>query len=92
MRKWLVVYVEEGSSEPLYFSSAKDRDNPVWAGSAKFVTDDGGVVTTGVEPIHFEKADAETLAFNFVMYDKRYLDRVNAVECPLTDCRECGTS
>lgn len=89
--KWLVVYSEEDGLEPLYFSSAEGRDNPVWSSDRKFVMDDGGIVVTDVKPIHFEKADAEALAFNFVMYDKKYMDRLDVVECSLKDCSECRT-
>ena len=90
--KWLLVFMEEGGLEPLYFSHANNRDVPVWSSDRKFVMDDGGVVVTGVEPIHFEKKeDAEALAFNFVMFDKKYMDRLDVAECRLKECPECKT-
>lgn len=92
MGKWLVVYVEEDGAEPLYFSSATDKDTPVWSSDGKLVMDDGDIVMSGVQPMHYAREGAETLAFNFITFDKKYMGKVSAVECPLRDCSECGTT
>lgn len=92
MRKWLVSYSPTDEEEPLYFSSAGNWNGPVWAAHGVIVTDDDRVVTTGIEPIHYSREGAEMLAFNYVMFDKQYMDRISAVECPFRDCAECGTS
>jgi len=92
MSKWLVAYTEEKFEETLYFSRADSYIVPVWAAHGVFVADDGMVIKSGVTPVHLSREGAEMLSFNCVTFDKKYMGRVTAVECPFRDCGECATS
>lgn len=91
MKKFLLVYRQEGrESDQLFFSEVDGRNGPVWSGDNRFVLDDGTLACTAFNPVHFDKGDAETLAFNMVTYDKMYLDRLSVEECSFSDCKECS--
>ena len=90
-RKWVLIYRDEACGEPLFFSTTEGRGTPVWSGDTKFVLDDGTVAYAGIDTIHFDKkSDADTLAFNMVMYDKRYMDHLYVEECSIEGCKECS--
>lgn len=92
-KKWVLVYRDDARGEPLFFSEVEGRKTPVWAGDSKFVLDDGTVAYAGIDMVHFdERSDADTLAFNMVMYDKKYMDLLCVEECSAEGCKECLSS
>ena len=91
MAKWLLVYQEGDGKEPLYFCVRKGLENPVWAPIIP-IEAYGSMVFPPVDPVHFERANAETLAFNFIMYDEKYIGRLEVVECATKGCSKCSGS